>query len=107
MIIETVIIGKSELIAEDEKTDSYSFTSDPITNKVQAVITNYDKPKYRIIDNAIRDDIKFLEVLNLGELEIMHRTVDDKTWFVIFYSDTRPTKCYKYDQRSKTFICTL
>ncbi|CEO17939.1 Prolyl oligopeptidase family protein [Rickettsia monacensis] len=101
MIIETVIIGKSELIAEDEKTDSYSFTSDPITNKVQAVITNYDKPKYRIIDNAIRDDIKFLEVLNLGELEIMHRTVDDKTWFVMFYSDTRPTKCYKYDRKNK------
>ncbi len=21
----------------------------------------------------------------------MHRTVDDKTWFVMFYSDTRPT----------------
>jgi len=48
--------GKSELIAEDKKTDSYSFTSDPITNKVQAIITNYDKPKYHIIDNAIGED---------------------------------------------------
>ncbi|KJW03104.1 prolyl oligopeptidase family protein [Rickettsia endosymbiont of Ixodes pacificus] len=31
----------------------------------------------------------------------MHRTVDDKTWFVMFYSDTRPTKCYKYDRKNK------
>ena len=96
-----LVNGKTELIAEDKKTDSYSFTSNPITNKVQAVITNYDKPKYRIIDNAIKDDIKFLETLNLGELEIMHRTVDDKTWFVMFYSDTRPTKYYKYDRKNK------
>ncbi|WP_281269443.1 hypothetical protein [Candidatus Rickettsia colombianensi] len=28
----------------------------------------------------------------------MHRTVDDKTWFVMFYSDTRPTK---YDRKNK------
>lgn len=93
--------GKSELIAEDGKSDSYSFTSDPITNKVQAVITNYDKPKYHIIDNAIRDDIKFLESLNLGELEIINRTIDDQIWFVLFYSDISPTKYYKYDRKNK------
>lgn len=93
--------GKSTLIAEDKKTDSYAFTSDPTTNKVQAVMTNYDKPKYRIIDNAIRDDIKFLESLNLGELEIINRTVDDQTWFVIFYSDISSAKYYKYDRNNK------
>lgn len=93
--------GKTELIAENEKTDSYNFTSDPITNKVQAVITNYDKPKYRIIDNAIGEDIQFLKNLNLGNFDIISRTTDDQIWFISFYSDINPVKYYKYDRKNK------
>ncbi|XVN40862.1 MAG: hypothetical protein RCO49_09065 [Rickettsia endosymbiont of Argas persicus] len=93
--------GKTELIAEDEKTDSYVFTSSPITNKIQAVGTNYEKPKYKISDNAIKEDIKFLESLDLGNFDIMSRTTDDQIWFISFYSDIRTTKCYKYDRKNK------
>jgi len=45
--------------------------------------------------------LQFLKNLNLGELEIINRTIDDQTWFVIFYSDTSPTKYYKYDRKNK------
>jgi len=93
--------GKLKLIAEDKNTDIRIFTSDPSSGKVQAVSTNYDKPKYRILDSSIKDDFKYLESLNLGKINIIKRSLDDQIWFVEFYSDIKPTKYYKYDRKNK------
>lgn len=93
--------GKLKLIAEDKNTDIHVFTSDPSNGKVQAVSTNYDKPKYRILDNSIKDDLKYLESLNLGKINILRRSLDDQIWFIEFYSDTNPTKYYKYYRKNK------
>ncbi|MFY9589967.1 alpha/beta fold hydrolase [Rickettsia endosymbiont of Halotydeus destructor] len=93
--------GVLKLLAKDKRVDINVLTSHPTIHEIQAIVTEYDKVEYKILDNSIKRDIKYLQNLNLGNIHIIHRTLDDQIWFIEFYSDVNPTKYYKYNRQKK------
>ncbi|CAF3196796.1 unnamed protein product, partial [Rotaria sp. Silwood2] len=89
------------LIAEDPRADISIFTIHPTTMKVQAVAINYDKAAYKILDNTIKKDMEYFKNINLNNINITHRTLNDQIWILSSYSDTSTTKYYKYDRSKK------
>lgn len=90
-----------KIIAEDKQADVQIFTSDPNTKNIQAIITDYDKKLYRILDESIRPDIDFLINDKLGDLSILKRANDDKTWLISYHNDVNPIKYFIYDRLKK------
>ena len=93
--------GESTILASDDKSDVSIFTSHPTEDSIQAVSTNYEKVKYSILDNAIKDDMAYLETLDEGELIINSRSLDDQYWIVVTHNDNAPVKYYEYDRANK------
>jgi len=93
--------GKLKLLVKDDKADINILTMHPTTKKVQAVVAEYDKVTYKILDASIRKDIEYLKSLNLGNMHIMHRSLDDKIWIVGFDNDVKPFRYYKYNRENK------
>ena len=93
--------GETITIAEDKRSDVKVFTLHPTQGNIQAIVVNYDKRTYNILDNSIQTDIEYLRSINTGDLSILARTLDDKTWLVAYTSDTSPVKYYKYDKEHK------
>lgn len=89
------------VVAEDSKVDVDIFTIHPTEYIIQGVTINYKKEEHKIIDDAIKDDIKYLETIQNAELHIINRTLKDDMWLVAYSSDTAPVKYYKYDRKSK------
>jgi dipeptidyl aminopeptidase/acylaminoacyl peptidase len=85
-------------IAEDMLADIRILTSHPTEKNIQAVIINYDRRTYNILDDSITADIEYLRSINPGDLYILSRSLDDKMWLVAYESDTSPIKYYKYDR---------
>lgn len=92
---------ESKILAENSKADVGIFAIHPTKLTVQAFCYEYEKTHYKILDNAIKDDIKYLESLDSGELNIISRTIDDKVWLVAYQTDIGPIKYYKYDHENK------
>ncbi|WP_341763739.1 S9 family peptidase [Candidatus Tisiphia endosymbiont of Beris chalybata] len=93
--------GKLTLIAEDPRADISIFTVHPATMKVQAVAINYDKVTYKILDNSIKKDMEYFKNINLNNINIINRTLNDQIWLLSSYNDTISTKYYKYDRSNK------
>ncbi|WCR57166.1 S9 family peptidase [Rickettsia asembonensis] len=97
----TLATGREEILAEDSKADISLFTVHPTRQTPQAVSIDYDRVSYKILDKDIEDDIKYLQALDLGDLIINSRTLDDKIWIVAYMADNAPVKYYKYDRANK------
>lgn len=93
--------GKFTTIAEDNKADISGIISHPTDRTIQAVVIDYDRMSYKILDELIRDDIEYLAPLSRGNLIINTRTLDDSTWLVAYENDNSPVKYYKYDRLKK------
>ncbi len=97
----TLATGSEEILAEDAKADIGLFTVHPTKQTPQAVSIDYDRVSYKILDQDIEDDIKYLQSIDRGDLIINSRTLDDKTWIVAYMADNAPVKYYKYDRANK------
>lgn len=91
----------SEIIAENDKADIGIFAIHPTELNIQGISYEYEKTHYKILDYSIKEDIKYLESITSGEVNIISRTIDDKSWLVAYQSDTYPIKYYKYDRHNK------
>lgn len=93
--------GEQKIIAEDAKSDVNLFAVHPTKKTIQAVAIEYEKTTYKVLDPDIAKDIEYLQGLNPGNMGIISRTLDDKTWLVAYVADNNPVKYYKYDHASK------
>ena len=73
----------------------------PTDLTVQAVVVEYDKPHWVVLDPRIAPDFEALAELDRGMPRITSRTLDDSTWIVAFESDMRSTRFYRWDRRSQ------
>lgn len=88
------------LLAEDPRAD---FIGDylmihPVKKNVQAAGFRYERLHWMILDNSIADDMSRLAKLEDGELSVVSRTMDDKTWLVAYDRDDGPKHYYLYDR---------
>lgn len=97
---------KATLLYEDARADVQNTAWHPKTGKVQAANVNYERATWHVIDKAVAPDFEALGKLGDGELEIMSRTLDDKTWLVALIASDAPVRYYRYDRTKKatTFL---
>jgi dipeptidyl aminopeptidase/acylaminoacyl peptidase len=90
--------GKKTLLFEDARADSGEAMADPNTGVVQAVAVNYLRKEWQALDPAIAGDLKQLATLGAGEFNVSARTLDDKTWIVVYQAAEQPLVYYRYDR---------
>ncbi len=94
--------GKVKQIFATDKADVNDAMIHPTKLTVQAVGYTYDRTKWEILDDSIRADLKYLGTVADGELDVVDRSHNDKTWVVAFELDNGPIKYYLYDRNKKS-----
>ncbi len=92
--------GERKLVFEDARVDVGRTLSDPRTGVVQAVSTDYLTEDWQVLDPAIKDDLARLDAIGPGVISVVSRTLDDKSWIVLYYAAEKPGTYYRYDRAS-------
>jgi dipeptidyl aminopeptidase/acylaminoacyl peptidase len=92
---------KKKLIKEDARTDIDGAMFAPKDSTLQAISIEYDRQRWIPVDKKVAADFKVIEKLEPGDFAVASRTLDDKTWLVVYYGDAQPSKYYKYDRAKK------
>nr|WP_243745962.1 S9 family peptidase [Tahibacter aquaticus] len=91
--------GKKTLIAEDKRADiGTTLLADPRSGVAQAVLVDYQKPEWKVLDPAIAKDLETLRGIGPGTAWVSTRTLDDKTWIVAYSAAETPAVYYRYDR---------
>jgi dipeptidyl aminopeptidase/acylaminoacyl peptidase len=88
-------------VAEDDKADATDVLLHPTEKNVQAVLFEYERPQWKVVDPAIRGDFDYLKTVAEGDFTATSRTLDDKAWVVSYLSDAGPIRYYLYDRANK------
>jgi dipeptidyl aminopeptidase/acylaminoacyl peptidase len=89
---------KQTVIAEDPRSDSANVIIHPTKRTLQAVSFNYLKESWKVLDPSIQKDLDNLAKLDGGEVHIVSRTLDDRTWVVATTSEQHPLRFYLWDR---------
>ena len=96
------------LLAEDARADAEGVLTHPTEKTIQAVSFNYDRVRWTTIDKGIDEDLKYLQSVTDGDVNVMSRTTDDTRWVVAYVKDNGPVRYYVYDRpaRKASFLFT-
>jgi dipeptidyl aminopeptidase/acylaminoacyl peptidase len=96
------------LLAEDARADAQDGLTHPQEKTLQAVAFNYDRVRWQVLDPAIAEDLKYLESVTDGEIDVLSRAAGDTRWVVAYVEDDGPVRYYLYDRPSRkaTFLFT-
>jgi dipeptidyl aminopeptidase/acylaminoacyl peptidase len=56
------------------------------------------KQQWTVVDKNIENDMDYLKKQSKGELDIIHRSLDDSIWVVLYYQDKGSPQYYYYDR---------
>ena len=87
---------ESKLLADDPRCDAGSVLVHPTEKNIQAVSFTYAREEWKILDDSVAEDIKFLKQLEDGDFIVTSRTLDDSQWTVAYMLDNGPVKFYRY-----------
>ena len=90
--------GEETLIAEDARVDVSDVMLHPADSEVQAVAFTYERKRWQVIDDRIAADFESLRSVADGDIEVVSRTLDDRTWIVAYLVDDGPVRYYRYDR---------
>lgn len=90
--------GERKLLAENPKADAGAVLIHPTKKTVQAVEFEYLRSEWEILDKSIEKDWAYLRTVADGDMQIISRTLDDRTWIVVYLMDDGPVRYYKYDR---------
>jgi dipeptidyl aminopeptidase/acylaminoacyl peptidase len=93
--------GRMTLLAEDPRADIDNLMLNPASGRLEAVATNYLKPEWRVIDQAVAGDIAFLNE-RLGQWAIGSRTQADDRWTVATLNSNAASATWLYDRKAKS-----
>jgi dipeptidyl aminopeptidase/acylaminoacyl peptidase len=93
--------GEKRLLAADPKSDGAGYMSHPTEKNIQGAAFCYERLNWTVLDPAIAGDMKYLAELEEGDIGVVSRSLDDKTWIVVFTKDDSPARYYYYDHEKK------
>ncbi len=93
-----VATGKTKVVAEDARADAGFPIMHPTKHTPQAVVFEYQRETWKVLDKGIAKDLANLAKVQRGDVFISGRTLDDKHWSVGFTSDDQPVKFYLWDR---------
>ncbi len=94
-------------LAEDPDYDVMSYVIGawgmlhPTTQEPQLAPVYTDRQTYIVIDKDLEADIRALEVLGNGDVQILGRDLADEKWIVAFVPDDRAVQYHLYERASK------
>jgi dipeptidyl aminopeptidase/acylaminoacyl peptidase len=90
--------GKLTAVAEDARADAGGLLMHPSTYAVQGVSFTYERTHWKFLDNAIAGDFEILKKVADGDINLVSRTLDDRSWIVAYLMDNGPVRYYHYDR---------
>ena len=95
-----------EVVFDSAVSDVADTIIDPETLAPQAIATDRLRREWHILDDSISPDLEALGKLSDGELEIVSRTHDDRTWVVAFEHDDGPVRYWIWnrDEQSGRYL---
>ncbi|OBU48543.1 S9 family peptidase [Stenotrophomonas maltophilia] len=99
--------NKRTLLHEDLKADVTDVILSPRRDLAQAASSNYLRKNWAPLDSSFANDMKKLKLLGPGDISLLARTDDDRTWILSYSSAQAPDHFYRYDRnldRAPTFL---
>lgn len=93
--------GERIVIAEHASADISDALVHPTEQTIQAVAFTYERKQWQVLDDSIAPDLAFLRTVTDGDIEVISRTLDDKTWIVAYPMDDGPVRYYRYDREKR------
>jgi len=88
-------------MAEDPRADASRVMFNPDTGVPQAVMFEYLRRDWTILDPSIKDDWEYLKKAAKGDLAIESRNRADTRWIVSYLRDDGPVAYYLYNRSSR------
>ena len=98
--------GKTTVLAEDRQFDVASTLRNPRTRALEAVRFDRARSEWTVIDESLKADFDTLRKVREGDLYVVNRDREDKTWTVYYVTDDGPAYYYMFDRgaRLTTFL---
>ncbi|HEX4448789.1 MAG TPA: alpha/beta fold hydrolase [Polyangiaceae bacterium] len=90
--------GAPTMLAEDARADIGQVLVHPTNKTVEAVLIDYDKPTWKVVDASVEGDFYYLTTSGDGTLDITSRSLDEQHWLVAYKHSDGPTHYYRYDR---------
>ncbi|MEJ7596411.1 MAG: S9 family peptidase [Kofleriaceae bacterium] len=92
---------RQKLLAEDAKADVAELMIHPTKHHVQAVAFEHERIRWHVLDASIKNDLAALARLELGDVTIRSRTLDDRIWLVATEADDKPLRYHLWDRKKQ------
>ena len=92
---------KPRVLLDDGQADVDRLVLTPRERKVQAALSNHLRRRWHVLDPSLRADLDVLEAASPGDVEILGRSNDDKTWMVGYTRSDAPASYALYDRAKK------
>lgn len=96
-----VTTKEETVIAEDKQYDVSGLLADPKKRTILAAAFTRARTEWKVLDESVAADFKYLSDYHAGDFTIVSRTLDDKTWLVSYSVDVGPTTFHVYDRSNK------
>ncbi len=94
-----VATKKKTVVFEDDQSDIQGVMINPITRKLEAAKTNYEREHWTVIDLGLQTDFKAMRLQGgPGDINITSRSQDDRFWTVAFVDADAPAKTCLLDR---------
>ena len=98
LTVHDLAAGTVEVLYEDPRADVSTVLWHPTEWTVQAAASTYERTRWKVLDDRVAADFEYLAGVADGELEVVSRTRDDRSWIVAYIIDNGPTRYYRYDR---------
>lgn len=100
--------NETTVLAADDAVDVGDVLFHPGTRNLQAASFFNERRRWRVLDDALGEDFKFLNDPERGDLGINARSLDDRYWIIYYAADDAPVAYFLYDrqQRNAEFLFT-
>lgn len=92
------VSGAVEVIAADDQYDVSGVLFDQQSHRLLAVSFIRERLHWQVVDDSVRDDFERLSNVDDGDVAIVSRSRDGRTWIVEYERDNGPKAYYRYDR---------
>lgn len=93
--------GEKKVLFADPRADVSGIMMHPTEKTIEAVASEYMRVDWKVLDASIRPDFEYLKSVAGGDMDVIARSLDDKTWAVQYMMDDGPVRYYLYDRRAR------
>jgi len=101
LVASDMTSGEARVLFQDPTADVIDVLVHPVEKTVQAVASAHKQRQWRVLDEAVRADLRTLQELSSGDLEIIDRSLDDTVWLAAIAPFDAPRRFYRYDRGNR------